>query len=234
MKETRVNVMPKRVTDLIEARRKGAVVTCGTAFEIVPVDFEHRHNPFQAFVFLCRYSGMVDNRPYTFRKCYARGCPHNLCPHVSQAVLIANRYLQRDHRRLREAEIEVEEKLFTLNEMVVRFDTAKEERDAVLTIDDYVGIAKEGNPVAVAIDLEYVPAVEHFVHHENSQTFLNVNFVITCLGGTCRFERCLACYPTEEESQEKPHMVEVANERLKLMYKNFDGAGIKYEERFFV
>ncbi|MGA8241965.1 MAG: hypothetical protein WB818_15440, partial [Desulfobacterales bacterium] len=139
MKETRVNVMPKRVTDLTEARRKGSEVSCETAFEIVPVDFEHRRNPFQAFVFLCRYSGCVDGRPYTFRKCYARGCPHNLCPHVSQAVLIANRYLQRDHRRLCEADVEVEEKLFTLNEMVVQFDTAKEERDAVLTIDDYIG-----------------------------------------------------------------------------------------------
>jgi len=234
MKETRVNVMPKRVTDLIESRRKGAKVTCETAFEIVPVDFEHRHNPFQAFVFLCRYFGSLDGRAYTFRKCYARGCPHNLCPHVSQAVLIANRYLQRDHRRLREAGIELAEKLFTLNEMVVQFDTAKEQRDAVLTIDDYIGIAKEGNPVEVVIDLEYVPAVEHFVHHENSQTFLNVNFVITSLGGKCHFERCLACYPTDEESQEKPLMMNVANERLKLMYQNFDGAGIKYEERFFV
>ena len=109
MKGTRVNVMPKRVTDLIEARRNGAEVSCETAFEIVPVDFEHRHNPFQAFVFLCRYSGSVDGRPYTFRKCYARGCPHNLCSHVSQARLIANRYLQRDYRRLREVGIEVEE-----------------------------------------------------------------------------------------------------------------------------
>ncbi|MFZ0243255.1 MAG: hypothetical protein WAL90_16575 [Desulfobacterales bacterium] len=234
MKETMGNVMPKRVTDLIGARRRGAEVSCETSFEIVPVDFEHRHNPFRAFVFLCRYSGNLDSRPYTFRKCYARGCPHNLCPHVSQAVLIANRYLQRDHRRLREADIDVEDKLFALNEMVVQFDTAKEERDAVLTIDDYVGIAKAGNPVEMVIDLEYVPAVEHFVHYENSQTFLTVNFVISCRGGTCHFERCLACYPTEEELQEKPHMIEVANERLKLMYKNFDGAGIKYKERFFV
>ena len=225
---------PNRITDLVTLKEQGFEVVCNPTFEILPVDFAHRDNKYQAFVFLCRFIGSINGQDYMFRKCYARGCPHNLCPHVSQAVMIANRYLQRDHRRLREAEIEVEEKLFTLNEMVVRFDTAKEERDAVLTIDDYVGIAKEGNPVEVAIDLEYVPAVEHFVHHENSQTFLNVNFVITCLGGTCRFERCLACYPTEEESQEKPHMVEVANERLKLMYKNFDGAGIKYEERFFV
>ena len=195
MKETRVNVMPKRVTDLIEARRNGAEVSCETAFEIVPVDFEHRHNPFQAFVFLCRYSGSVDGRPYTFRKCYARGCPHNLCPHVSQAVLIANRYLQRDHRRLREADIELEEKLFTLNEMVVQFDTAKEERDAVLTIDDYIGIAKEGNPVEVVIDLEYVPAVEHFVHHENSQTFLNCQFCHYLPGGQVSFRALLGLLP---------------------------------------
>ena len=79
--------------------------------------------------------------------------------------------------------------------MVVQFDTAKEERDAVLTIDDYIGIAKEGNPVEVVIDLEYVPAVEHFVHHENSQTFLSVNFVITCLGGQVSFRKLFGLLP---------------------------------------
>ena len=233
MKKTGVNVIPKRVTDLIDAKHKGAAVTCETDFEIVPVDFEHRRNPFQAFVFLCRYSGMLDDRPYSFRKCYARGCPHNLCPHVSQAVLIANRYLQRDLLRLRGVGIDVADNFFTLNEMVVKFDTAKEERDAVLTIDDYAGIANEGQPVEVAIELEYVPAVEHFVHHENAQTFLTVNFVITCRGDSCHFERCLACYPTAEESREKPPMVEVANKRLKLIYQRFNDAGVKYEERFF-
>jgi hypothetical protein len=55
-------------------------------------------------------------RIYAFRKCYARGCPNNLCPHVSQAVMIANRYLQRDYRRMEDAGLKVEKNLFTLED----------------------------------------------------------------------------------------------------------------------
>ena len=76
---------------------------CRTAFEILPVDFQHRANPFSAHIFLCLYYGAIDGVTYAFRKCYARGCPNNLCPHVSQAVLIANRYLQRDYHKLKSA-----------------------------------------------------------------------------------------------------------------------------------
>ena len=36
--------------------------------------------------------------------------------------MIANRYLQRDYRRLKEAGIQIEEKLFTLDDMVVKFE----------------------------------------------------------------------------------------------------------------
>ena len=91
---------PHRVTDLITFKNSGASVAARVSFEILPVDFAHRDNPFQAYIFLSRYAGDIDGRKYEFRKCYARGCPNNLCPHVSQAVMIANRYLQRDYRRL--------------------------------------------------------------------------------------------------------------------------------------
>ena len=106
MTGTRTDNPPRRVTDLLEHKRHGATVTCQTAFEILPVDFQHRANPFRAHIFLCLFYGDIDGTAYAFRKCYARGCPNNLCPHVSQAVLIANRYLQRDYRKLKAAGIE--------------------------------------------------------------------------------------------------------------------------------
>jgi hypothetical protein len=78
-----MNNSPKRVTDLIELKQRGKVTTCRTEFEILPVDFAHRNNPFQAYIFLCRYTGTIDGKKFAFRKCYSRGCPHNLCSHVS-------------------------------------------------------------------------------------------------------------------------------------------------------
>jgi len=46
-------------------------------------------------------------------------------------------------------------------------------------------------------------------------------------------QRCLACYPTEEEKTEKEKAVNIANNRLSLLYKRFDDAGIKYRRKSF-
>ena len=203
MEQARPNFPPHRVTDLIAFKQCGSWVTCRVSFEILPVDFSHRNNPFQAYIFLSRYTGDVDGQEYRFRKCYARGCPHNLCPHVSQAVMIANRYLQRDYRRLEEGGIEIEKDLFTLQAMMVKYDDTHDEYGAVMTIDDYINLAREGNDVSIEMNLEYVPAVEHFASYKNSQTFLMIDFAITSLGKTSHIERCLACYP-EKREEEKP------------------------------
>ncbi len=225
---------PHRISDLIAAKAQGLEVTCHPEFDVVPVNFLHRDNPFQAYIFLCTFTGEIGDKEYSFRKCYARGCPHNLCPHVSQAVMIANRYLQRDYRELKKAGIEVEEKLFSLEEMLVKFDQHKEEQDPTLTIEDYINIAKEGNKVHVNIDLELVPAVEHFANHQNSQTFLTVDFTVECLGKRHNFQRCFSCYQTDKENEQKPDAVRVANGRLEELYEAFDRAGISYNKEFFL
>lgn len=226
------NFPPNRVTDLIAFKKSGSSVNCQVSFEILPVDFAHRDNPFQAFVFLSRYIGDINGQEYKFRKCYARGCPHNLCPHVSQAVMIANRYLQRDYRRLEEGGIEVEKRLFTLEDMMVKYEGVHEEYGTVMAIDDYINLAREGNEVSIEVSLEYVPAVEHFASHKNAQIFLMVDFAVTSLGITSHIERCLACYP-EEREEEKQGRVDMANDRLKLLYEDFERAAIIYEKSFF-
>lgn len=224
---------PHRVTDLLAFKNSGALVAATVSFEILPVDFFHRDNPFQAYIFLSRYSGSIDGREYTFRKCYARGCPSNLCPHVSQAVMIANRYLQRDFRRLDESGIAVEKQLFTLEDMMVKFDSAHEAYGSVMAIHDYINLAREANDVSVDITIEYVPAVEHFAGHKTAQIFLMAEFRITCLGKTSHIERCLACYPEEKEAQERSKSIEIANKRLVLLYEEFQQASVKYANRFF-
>ena len=233
MERTAVNNPPSRITDIVGLKREGATVSCLTEFEILPVDFQHRTNPFQAYIFLCRYRGEVDGKAYEFRKCYARGCPHNLCPHVSQAVMIANRYLQRDYHKLEQAGIELEKPLFTLEEMTVKFDGYQEEHGPVLAIHDYIHIAREGSGTAVDIKLEFVPAVEHFANHKNQMVFLMVDFTVTCLGKIHHYERCLACYPMAQEAEEKQQKVAIANERLRLLYHEFDRVAIDHEKRYF-
>jgi hypothetical protein len=224
---------PNRITDLVSLKAQGFEVVCNPSFKILPVDFVHRDNQYRAYVFLCRFNGSIDGQAYTFRKCYARGCPHNLCPHVSQAVMIANRYLQRDYKRLTDAGVQVEKRLFTLEGMVVKFDEMKEEHEPLLAIHDYINIAKEGNAVEVDLTLEFVPGVEHFANYEHQQIFLMASFSITTLGRTYPYERCFACYEAEKEAQEKPQRIETANERLAILFDEFDQASIKYEKRFF-
>ncbi len=223
----------RRIDDLLAAKGQGAEVTCRTSFEINEVDFTHMDKEFQAVLFFCRFSGRVDREDYDFRKCYARGCPNNLCPHVSQAVMIANRYLQKDYRKLNEAGIDVEVKLFSLDQMVVKFQDFREEQGPTLTLDDYVHIAREGNDVAMAISLEFFPAVENFGHRKEARTFLQGNFDVTSLGMTHQCHRCFACYATAEEADEKPRQLRIANDRLDKLFKEFDQAGVQYEKRFF-
>ena len=130
--------------------------------------------------------------------------------------------------------IEIERILFTLEDMIVKFNGYKDEHGPILAIHDYINIAKEGNDVSVDVDLEYVPAVEHFAHYKNRADILMVNFkIITCFGKTHHYDRCLACYPAEREKQEKQIATEVANERLRLLYQEFDDASISYEKCFF-
>jgi len=234
MTGTQTHPKPMRVTDLIEQKKQGSIVVCTTQFDILPVDFQHRSNPFQAYIFLCQYSGTVDGRVYTFRKCYARGCPHNLCPHVSQAVLIANRYLQRDYYRLESAGIAVENKLFTLEEMVRKFDQQKEDAGPAVALHDYVQLAQKGHEVLVHPSVELVSAVEHFDRFENKMMFLMAEFSIACQGVTHHVERCLACYPVDNEADERQAKVDLANARLKLFYEELASAGGKTEKIYFV
>jgi hypothetical protein len=230
---SRMSHPPGRIADLLEMKRQGFDVTCEPAFEIIPVDFTQRDFAYQAHVFLCRYGGTIDGEPYTFRKCYARGCPNNLCPHVFQAVMIANRHLARDYERLKAGGIEVVERVFSLEEMMVKFDGVQEEVGPLLTIYDYIRIAGEGNAVRVDITLEYLPAVEHFANYKNAQTFLNGDFAVQALERTGSYQRCLACYPTEREKGEKPQAIRIANQRLTLLYREFDKVSIQHHKKFF-
>jgi hypothetical protein len=233
MSQTSVHNPPIRITDLIELKRRGAPLTCSPVLEIIPIDFSHRSHHFTAVVFIGRFSGTADMEQYSFRKCYARGCQHDLCPRVSQAVMIANRYLQRDYHRLEQSGIGIEQKLFTLEGSVVRLAALKDDPREAMIIDDYLRMAKGGNRVSVDIALEYVPAIEHFEYHKNHQTFLLADFTVTAQGKTATCQRCLGCYRTEREQEERPLQVEVANDRLSLIYREFDLSSIRYEKRFF-
>jgi hypothetical protein len=224
---------PRRITDLIEQYQEDRVITCFPAFEILPVDFLHEKNPFKAYIFLCRFNGEIDGEPYSFRKCYARGCPNNKCSHVSLAVMIANRYLQRDYRRLAEAGIQVDEKLFSLEEMLLKYDGYQKAEDTVLTLEEYIQLSQKGSEVSMNILLEYVPAVEHFANHKNSQTFLTADFIITTQGTKQHFQRCLSCFQTDQEAEEKAKQVAVANARLQLVYQMLNNASVQYDENFF-
>jgi len=233
MKDQTVHFPPKRVNDLVEIKKNGSDVICSLSFEVLPVDFAHKDNQFQAFIFLCCYVVRVHGKEFMFRKCYARGCPHNLCPHVSQAVMIANRYLQRDYKKMREVGIKIEDKQFTLKDMLTEFDNIKDNKEPSLTIYDYINIAEEGNAVTVEIVLEFVPAVEHFASEKNKQTFLTGYFTVNTLGRIGNYQRCLSCYPTEKEKDDKPLAIVTANERLSELYREFDNVEIKYKEQFF-
>ncbi|MGD9249803.1 MAG: hypothetical protein PVG19_01185 [Desulfobacterales bacterium] len=229
-----IDLSPRRISDLVDAKRAGAEVTLKTSFEILPVDFHHKRSPFQAYIFLAKYAGAIDESAFAFRKCYARGCPNNLCTHVSIAVQIANRYLQRDYHALTTAGIPVVQTLFSLDDMVVKFERLKRAAPEILTLHDLVAMAQAGEKIRLEIGLEILPAVEHFARHQNAQTFLSGEFKAqTSKGTTYTCHRCFACYATHAAEAERPAAVRVANARLNAIYREFDQSGIDYKGQVF-
>jgi hypothetical protein len=224
---------PRRISDLVAAAAAGESVNLQTDFEILPVEFLHQANPFQAYIFLARYSGTIGARPFAFRKCYARGCPNNLCIHVSQAVAVANRYLQRDYHTLTCAGIAVAEVFFSLEEMIVKFESLKADGPAPLTIPEVIDLAAAGGTVGVELELEIVPAVEHFGHQKNAQTFLSGQFTFRLKDRQYVCQRCFACYASDHDAHEKAQAVTVANARLQLIFDQFARAGIGCATKLF-
>lgn len=232
--ETRsITQTPRRITDLVDARTAGAEVQLDIQFEILPTDFLHRPNSFRAYIFLATYAGAIDGRPFGFRKCYARGCPNNLCTHVSQAVGIANRYLQRDYHTLKAGGVMVEERLFDLADMVIKFERLKEKARPEVAIPDLIVMAKSGTTLTVDVALELIPAVEHFYDAKNAQTFLSGKFTAKSIHETYNCHRCFACYATQYETEEKEIAIKVANLRLAAVYHEFDHCGISCRPRYF-
>jgi len=233
MEPTSQGKAPMRITEIVDAKKSGATVAVQIRFEILPVDFRHDNSPFQAYIFLAHYHGAIDTVPFEFRKCYARGCPNNLCTHVSQAVNIANRYLQRDYSALASAGIAIQPNLFTLDDMVVKFERLKESGEPSLTIPEVIGLAQAGKQISVTTKLAFLPAVEHFAHQENAQTFLSGELTASTEKKTYHCQRCFACFPTDSSGNERSQAIRVANARLELMFKEFERVGIAHEKTFF-
>jgi hypothetical protein len=233
METSTIAQFPRRITDLIDIKAAGSDVRLVISFEILPAEFQHLHHPFQAYIFLVKYSGTIDGRVFDFRKCYARGCPNNLCTHVSQAVNIANRYLQRDYHALQSGGIEVTETLFTLEDMIVKFETLKEEGPAHLSIPELTAMAKSGKSITAYITLELIPAVEHFSHAEKARTYLSGEFTAKTADETYHCHRCFACYETDQEDEEKEAAMSVANARLALIYSEFKESGILHQPKYY-
>jgi hypothetical protein len=233
MEALSITQSPRRITDLIDAKRGGCDVRLAIRFEIIPAEFHHRTHPFQAFIFLARYTGSIDGKGFEFRKCYARGCPNNLCTHVSQAVKIANRYLQRDYNTLESNGIDVAKSLFSLDDMVIKFEALKEEGPPQLSLPELISIAKSGKIITVHVSLELLPAVEHFSGIKNAQTFLSGVFRALAEDEIYQCHRCFACFPTEKEDEEREQAIKVANARLALVYDDFQNSGIICQPEFF-
>ena len=233
MDENIIHTPPISVTDLALLKGKGSQVTVDNSFEINEVDLAHEKHPFKAFLFFSRFSGTVDGDEYEFRKCYSRGCTHNLCPHVSQAVMIANRYLQRDYNALEKAGIEVDKKLFTLENMLAQFEERRDEFVSTLILEDYINIAKGGEDISIDVSVEYLPAVENFANYKEKRMFFTGNFTVSHLGENHICQRCFACYAMDKEKEESPTAKGLANRRVASVYEEFDKAGIKYNKVFF-
>ncbi|MBN1336244.1 MAG: hypothetical protein JXB39_09810 [Deltaproteobacteria bacterium] len=233
MENTYSDIIPHRICHLVALKEQGAEVTCRTSFAVVNVEFRHRVAPYEAFVFMCTFRGEVNGAPYEFRKCYARGCLHNLCPHISIAVMIANRYLEQDQAALERAGIRFDKELFTIEGMIVKTGGLIEERERALTIEDCIHMAEQGQEVHIRVEPEYVDAVEHFGNAKTSSVFLTANFHVETAGRTDTIQRCLCCFDPKHRPDQHVERAVVANARLQEIYQRLDAAGVHSTKALF-
>ncbi|RLC00627.1 MAG: hypothetical protein DRH90_18040 [Deltaproteobacteria bacterium] len=224
---------PNRISDLVSLKQNGLSVTCQTYFEIVPLEIDDSGNSVRAFIFLCRYGGTIDGKAYGFRKCYARACSDQHCANMYQAVMTAKPYAYADYDKLERAGIVLEKRRMTLEEIVKKFEGMQETYGPTQIIHDYIDMARQGHGVKIDPVLNIMSAQEYIDNYKIQRIFLMVVFGITCQGNTHQHERCFACYSKDQEAIEKKEKVTIANERLKILYNEFDNASIKCEKQFF-
>lgn len=224
---------PRRISDLISLKRNGLTVTCQTYFEIVPLEVDNDGDTVRAFIFLCRYGGTVDGEAYGFRKCYARACSGHQCSHIYQAIMTAKSYANADYDKLERAGIVLEKRRMTLEEVAKKFEGMQETYGPTQIIHDYIDMAQQGYDIEIDPVLNVLSAQEYVDNYKIQRSFLMVVFGVTCREKTRQHERCFACYSTDQEVLEKKEKMDIANDRLKILYDEFDKASIKCEKQFF-
>ena len=229
-----MHATPHRISDLISLQQKGCAVTCQTYFEIVPLEVDESGRPVRSFIFLCRFGGTIDGEPYGFRKCYARACSDHQCANMYQAVMTAKPYAYADYGRLQGGGIALEKRRMTLEEVVLKFEGMQETYGPTPIIHDYIEMARQGLDIRIDPVLKFVSAQEHVADFKVQTIFLMGAFTMSGQEGqTHRHERCFACYPKDREVYEKKKKTDIANERLKILYDEFEQASITYQKRFF-
>lgn len=222
-----------RIRDLVRCRQNGTAVTGQSYFDVIPMDVVDGQRSFYALMFLCHYSGLVGEREFSFRKCYARGCPQNGCPRVSVALRTANDHYRMDCLRLEQAGIFLHRRGLTLEKIAAKMERPENEPLHVELLDNVRRLAASEGKLYVEPSLDFVRAVEHHDTYAVATVFLVATLKIGRGNRSCRRERCLACYCLNKEGQEKQEKIFIANERLKSLYREFKEAAIDFEEKYF-
>lgn len=223
----------KRIQDLLWAKSKGRSIACNPRLQMVPADFFNKQTVEQVRIFVCRFTGTIENTDFSFRKCYGRSQLNSSCRRGTNALMIANRFLKKDYGRLKKAGINTPAPLFCLQDLLIEQNAGDETGCPPMTIYDFIYLAEEGNKVIVEVEVDKITAIEHYPGESVAQKYLLADFTVIALGNTSHCQRCLASYPAGEEDANKHLMMRVANNRLQALYFAFKKAGIDYNETFF-
>ena len=223
----------KRIQDLLWAKSKGQSIVCNPRLELIPADFFNKLTWERVRIFVCRFSGSVAGTDFSFRKCYGRTQLNGSCRGGTNAVMTANRFLEKDYHRLQKTGIKTSGPLFSLQDLLIDQNLPQETGFPPMTIYDFIYMAEEGNQVIVEVDLDTITAIEHYPDVNVAQNYLMADFTVIALGNTSHCQRCLASYPAIEEDTRGASMMRVANNRLQALYRTFKKAGIEYNISFF-
>ena len=114
------------------------------------------------------------------------------------------------------------------------------EQDELVMLEDFIGLAKDGEDVRVSVELrkQYIPVKVHPAHTEEgkseTESYLLIGDFTCSVGEEVQKVPKVYMFGSAEESLHSAKMHKnIANERLKRDYRRLREAKIKVEEKYF-
>lgn len=177
------------------------------------------------------YSGMVNDKPFVFKKEYSHA--YDETEHAFDSLLIANNRLQIDYDRLKDGGIEVKREFFTFQNTFLGLPGLASAKRPALRLETFINLARAGIPVSVEVILKRPDILAKAEDIDKRGFAYMADFVFTTEEGETTIEKLYDQGLQDDTEERKTRIREVANKRLERDFERLRHVGMKVKTRAF-